>query len=124
MITVLIDFGIELFQNSTISFFTDNQVIDKNIKLPVYWNRQLLLLFKEAMTNALKHSKANKISLQIKFTDNFLMISLQDNGKGFDDTMIKRKNGIINMFKRASKIEGLLEIESSSGTKLTFTGKV
>lgn len=124
LITVLIDFGIELFQNSTISFFTDNQVIDKDIKLPVYWNRQLLLLFKEAMTNALKHSKANKISLQIKFTDNILMISLQDNGKGFDDTKIKRKNGIINMFKRAAKIEGLLEIESSSGTKLTFTGKV
>ncbi len=124
LITVLIDFGIELFQNSTISFFTDNQVIDKNIKLPVYWNRQLLLLFKEAMTNALKHSKANKINLQIKFTDNILMISLQDNGKGFDDTKIKRKNGIINMFKRAVKIEGLLEIESSSGTKLTFTGKV
>lgn len=121
LIIYLTEFGEELFANTGIKFLVDNKVTDAQ-PLPFYWSRQLLLLFKEAMTNTLKHSKTSLATLNVVIVKEELSISFQDFGKGFDTQKLKRKNGITNMHSRAKKIDGTLTIESINGTKITFKG--
>ncbi|WP_299435485.1 two-component regulator propeller domain-containing protein [uncultured Aquimarina sp.] len=119
----LTDFGEELFQNKGIIFKVEKHLSEENIKLPYYWSRQLLLLFKEAMTNSLKHAKATEVVLGFYVHNNILKISFSDNGVGFHSSELKRKNGLINMRKRAFKINGELVIHSENKTEILFRGK-
>ncbi|NJM81058.1 MAG: hypothetical protein HC854_18230 [Flavobacterium sp.] len=61
--------------------------------------------------------------MEIKLKDKTLQIIFSDNGKGFDLETLKRKNGLLNMQKRALKIKGQLLIESNNGTQIKFIGK-
>ena len=122
LIIYLSDFGEELFQNSDITFRIVRKLESKDVKLPNYWSRQLLLLFKETMTNCLKHSKASEVELIFILNENVLTIETKDNGQGFTYEKLKRKNGIINMQRRAAKIGGELIIESHKNTRVIFIG--
>lgn len=123
LIFYLKDFGEELFASTKIEFNIEINIDNTTIKLPYYWSRQLLLLFKEAMTNTLKYSEATHCVLKIKTKKNKLKIIFSDNGKGFDSATLKRKNGLLNMHKRANKIDGNLTIEAINGTEITFISK-
>ena len=124
LIIYLSDFGEELFQNSKITFKVEKEISQEIKKLPNYWSRQLLLLFKEAMTNSYKHSNATEVVLSINLKKNMLKIELKDNGKGFIESELKRKNGLDNMQKRTQKIEGELQIITGKETKIIFTGLI
>ncbi|TCI85513.1 sensor histidine kinase [Tenacibaculum sp. M341] len=117
------DFGESLFENTKISFYSSHNLNENQIVLPYYWSKQLVLIFKEAMTNVLKHSKASKVELDFHFDKNEVIISLKDNGIGFSEKEINRINGINNMKDRAKSIEQQLTINSSEkGTLVTFEG--
>lgn len=122
--TYLSDFGEDFFKKTKVKF-----VVKKNIsindKLPHYWNKQLIFIFKEALTNALKHSNCDLVTLTFIYTNHELTINCHDNGKGMSKEDLDSQNGIANMKNRAKKIDGLLVIHSevNKGTTITFTGK-
>lgn len=121
LFTYLSDFGEEFFESFDIDFFVDKQ-IKENIKLPYYWNRQIIMIFKEAMTNVVKHSKAKHVTLLIHQNDEKLLISLKDNGRGFNMDRLKHKNGLLNMKSRAKKIGAILNIHGDkNGTLVEFS---
>ncbi len=124
LIFALTDFGESLFEYSNIKFIVDNQVENAKFLLPNFWNRQLLLLFKEAMTNTYKHSKANKLDLVFKIDDAFLIIECNDNGIGFNQKNLTRQNGLLNLKKRVDKLKSKLMINSKLGTSVKFIGKI
>ncbi|MFP2997501.1 ATP-binding protein [Spongiivirga sp. MCCC 1A20706] len=120
LFTYLSDFGEEFFQPLDIDFFV-HKAIDRNMKLPHYWNRQIILIFKEAMTNTAKYSKATKSKLSINFKGSQLHIAFEDNGIGFKEDQLKRQNGLLNMRMRAKRIKGCLSIDSNAnGTSVNF----
>ena len=123
LIFYLKDFGEELFMSTKIKFHLEVKHDRDKVKLPYYWSRQLLLLFKEAMTNTLKYSEATHCVLKVKAKKNLIKITFSDNGKGFNPTTLKRKNGLLNMGNRAKKIDGKLEINSINGTQIIFISK-
>ena len=123
LIFYLKDFGAELFSSTSTQFNSLVDLGEIQVKLPYYWSRQLLLLFKEAMTNTFKYAQASNCILEVKLEKDYLQISFSDNGKGFNENELKRKNGILNMRKRASKIEGELEFFFNHGTTVKFTSK-
>ncbi|MGX7667529.1 sensor histidine kinase [Flavobacterium pedocola] len=124
LIVALTDFGEELFQNSDLKFVVENEVEQAKFLLPHYWNRQLLLLFKEAMTNTYKHSKAHHATLFFRLNDSKLEIVFKDDGIGYDRKMLSRQNGLVNLQKRADKIKGQLEISSVLGVTVRFLGQL
>lgn len=124
LIFTLTDFGESLFEYSSIKFIVNNQVEFTNLLLPNFWNRQLLLLFKEAMTNAYKHSQATQLNLIFKVEESFLIIECKDNGLGFDPDKIARQNGLLNLKKRVQKLSSELIINSISGTSIIFKGEI
>ena len=121
--TYLSDFGEDYFSKTKIKFVLENQ-IEQDKKLPYYWVKQLIYIFKEAMTNALKYSECDTLILKFEFVNNELRIACKDNGIGMEETDLQSNNGLLNMKKRALKIGGALSIETNKGkeTSIKFIG--
>ena len=88
-------------------------------KLSSNQQNQLTLMLKEAMSNVLKHSGANKIQIVISFQDNRCHFSITDNGKGFGKTILEKGLGMESMELRIKRIKGQTTMHSSSsGTSI------
>jgi ligand-binding sensor domain-containing protein/signal transduction histidine kinase len=111
------DFGIELFQDTEIAFSFEG--IDekwRTYRLPMDMSRNLIMIFKEALNNTLKYSKASKVSIEVELRrKNVLQLIIRDDGQGFDVQQGKRGNGINNMLTRAGRMNGRLYIDSREG---------
>jgi signal transduction histidine kinase len=70
------------------------------------------------MTNAAKHSNCSQVDFSINFSDNMALISIQDNGLGFDVDAVN-KRGLANMQKRLESINAKMEVLSNNeGTSI------
>lgn len=107
------DFGEELFSDSPIQFSVKSSGDLQQLKLPLDQKRHLLLLFKEAMHNALKHSNAKLVLLEATITGREVVFSLQDDGTGFDPATAYAGEGLKSMKNRAEKIGGIMRMESA-----------
>lgn len=75
----------------------------------------LLLIAKEAVTNALRHSNCSQLYVSISKKNGFISLEIKDNGQGFNENQLNRINGLINMRVRAEKLKGQCIIQSESG---------
>lgn len=75
--------------------------------------KNVVLIIKEALNNAVKYSGATQINivLQIQYKEAIIIVS--DNGKGIQQPE-KSGNGLANMKKRAGELSGSLEIKSNA----------
>jgi ligand-binding sensor domain-containing protein/two-component sensor histidine kinase len=107
-----------------ISFATISIEKFSDVKLPMDYRQNLFLIFKEAINNAIKHSKCKKLTLEANLSKDIFELVLKDDGVGIDYEVIKYGNGIQNMKTRANAIGGELIVDSSnSGTTIIFSGK-
>ncbi|MEL6388759.1 MAG: sensor histidine kinase, partial [Bacteroidota bacterium] len=95
-----------------------NQVdglLDEESSLHVY------RIIQELLNNALKHAQATDIDVQIINVADELVIMVQDNGKGFDQSSIQKGLGLDNLASRVNVLQGEMEIDSSlaRGTSVT-----
>ena len=82
--------------------------------LPV--RRSLLLGVKEAINNAAKYSGATELFLRIHRRGNQLVVSVEDNGTGFDLELVDpERNGLTNMTERMKEIGGRCRIITRAG---------
>jgi signal transduction histidine kinase len=115
----IVHFASELFDGDTIRCRLD---LPNNLPawpLPPDMRHNIFLIIKEALTNALKHSGAREVQVQLKISGQTLEILVQDDGKGFDPESLaddERRNGLRNMQRRAEAIRGKLELQSTPGT--------
>jgi signal transduction histidine kinase len=108
------DFGETLFGESDIRFLTDNK--SKNtLSLPFGYAREITLIFKEALTNVFKYSKAGEVRLMLTATPQGFEISVTDNGIGFNLQTTPMGNGLSNMQNRANKMKAEFSIFSEPG---------
>ena len=96
----------------------------ETVKLSMDWRRHIILIFKEAMNNCLKHAECQTVKLEFAVVANNLQIRLIDDGKGLPPET-PDGNGLRNMKKRANKINGTLKLISNSGkgTQIQFTSQ-
>jgi two-component system, NarL family, sensor histidine kinase UhpB len=88
--------------------------------------RNIYLLFKEAINNAVKYSNATLLDLNVKEDNTAIKIALQDNGDGFNVNVVKHGNGLDNMQQRAKDMQTDCIIESvkGKGTSITVVIKI
>jgi signal transduction histidine kinase len=87
-----------------------------DVDLPVDRRRNIYLFCKEALTNAIKYSAASIIELTMKEIDNKKIgFFIKDNGKGFDPSKVRKGNGLVNMQKRAEKMNGQFSLQTAPG---------
>jgi signal transduction histidine kinase len=94
--------------------------IDKNSNFSSLVGMNIFRVIQEAINNAIKYADANKIEVQISKTNQNFVISIIDNGKGFDMNTVALGNGLSNMEKRMSEIDAKIHIKSqlSKGTHI------
>jgi signal transduction histidine kinase len=94
-------------------FKIDDEVSD--IKLNMEARRDFFLVFKEAVNNAAKYSKASHVLIHVKMQNKKLVLVVQDDGIGFAIADADG-NGLGNMQKRAENLNGIVTIQSEKGT--------
>ena len=87
----------------------------------------LVRIVREAATNAVRHGKADRVSLHLSQDDGTAIVRVSDNGQGFDpsdESSAATGFGLTFIRQRTHSIEGSLEIESSPGSGTTVEVKV
>ncbi|HEV7924491.1 MAG TPA: ATP-binding protein [Verrucomicrobiae bacterium] len=87
-----------------------------SIVLELPFRRALLMAVKETLNNAVKHSEATELILRIAHPGQKLVVTVCDNGKGFDRTRLKPgRNGLSNIVQRLEEVGGVCEVTSHPG---------
>jgi hypothetical protein len=116
-------FASDLLESKGISYNLD-MVSDIPEKMNIELRQHFWLIFKELVTNAVRHSDATHVNISFRYTSGKILIVVSDDGKGFNPDDIKEGNGLRNIRKRSDKIGAVLTFSSSSaGTewKLEYT---
>lgn len=90
-------------------YFGEEKRLDNNLEIMIY------RVVQELVNNALKHSKASEIFVQLVQNPDSISFSVEDNGIGFN---IKEKysgNGIENIKSRITAFNGILDFKSEIG---------
>ena len=90
---------------------------DPALSLPPDLEEELYRITQEALNNALKHARATAISVEIKKQGLELLLSVRDNGRGFEVLGISEQSGLglRNIEERAAKIGAELALTSNAG---------
>lgn len=90
------------------------------VALPLQAAHMLRSIIREAVQNALKHANPRQVTVSVHVTDSRIMVSVADDGRGFDPAAAPRGNGLANLRDRAEAVDGRLSIDSSAaGTSVT-----
>lgn len=111
-------YAAEMFESKEIDYKID---IDVSIKVPldIKLRQDIWLIFKEMITNIVRHSKARNAKIHInKDSGNFVMM-VSDDGIGIEDPKINSGNGLSNIRFRAEKLKAsvTLSTEKEKGTE-------
>lgn len=117
-----------LLHESAIEFYFEEKGSFELLEFLPEVKRNLLLVFREAISNSMKHSKCTRIDCRMSSEGNRYQLSISDNGTGFDNAKISAGIGLKNMKSRMQAIGGTLTIiESKSGgvsIQLNWGGQV
>ena len=114
----IIQYAKRFFEPTEMLLKVHQPIILDDQELSSFKRRQLLLSIKEILNNILKHSQALLVEMEIEVEIKNLSIRMADNGIGISDT-VKKGNGIYNINKRITSIDGKLEIISlKNGTEI------
>lgn len=85
-----------------------------------YYLLTVYQIAREALMNALRHSGGNKIVFRCKNDGKRILLTVEDNGKGFDSFELKEKNhyGLAVIRERVGLLDGTFQIVSDNGTKV------
>jgi signal transduction histidine kinase len=97
---------------------TDIRLI-ADVRHPAETELTLYRVIQEALTNAVKHSRAEHVEVAVVEEGGMLRVRVADDGRGFDPTSATAGFGLAGMRERVGLLGGDLEIVSSdSGTEV------
>jgi signal transduction histidine kinase/ligand-binding sensor domain-containing protein len=85
--------------------------------LPADLRRQVFLIFKESVNNVARHSKPERVEIDLRLEGTTLLLKVTDNGKGFDlaEERGAGGHGLASMEQRAQGLGGRLHLISQPG---------
>ena len=99
-------------------FCGDDFKMERNLSTNIF------RIFQEAFTNIARHAHATKVVTKLEEKNGFMVLSIKDNGVGFDPKTTKNRNswGLVGMKERALmfQIELTIESENINGTLLSL----
>jgi signal transduction histidine kinase len=88
-----------------------------DIELDNELRRNIFLCVKESLNNVIKHAHATCVELTVQIARGRLMVQIKDNGQGLPAAVsASAGNGLKNIQRRMSSINGKCHIYNSSGT--------
>jgi signal transduction histidine kinase len=76
-------------------------------------------IVQESLTNIVRHAKATAVSVSVGYDGGDYLVTIADNGVGFDDSVDNEGRGLLGMRERADLLGGTLHVgESATGGAL------
>jgi two-component system sensor histidine kinase UhpB len=92
--------------------------------LPRLTPEQELVVYRvaqEALTNALRHADAGALRFSLRFDGDEIVLTVEDDGRGFDSALVATASGIRGMRERALLVRGRLDVDSAPGRGTVVT---
>ncbi|MBI3140170.1 MAG: GAF domain-containing protein [Sphingobacteriales bacterium] len=113
------EFAAEILEPARINYyFNEEGELDK-VQLNLEQRKDIYMIFKEALNNAVKYSGATEINITLQKREEALRMILMDNGNGFDSAGTFPGNGLKNMQGRSAEMKAGLRIDSIKGAGTT-----
>ena len=114
------DFFIDVFDASNIECVYEIDHSTEKAITGILSRKYLLLIAKEAINNAIKHSSASQLFIRLYPDGDMVNLEIEDNGIGFDESSFKNGNGLTSLRERTSRLQGSLLIDNviPQGTKI------
>lgn len=104
-----------LLQEAHIQLTWAIDVPQSALSLPRQAVLQLLRIAQEALTNVLKHARAQSVRIELRHSSDMLELEVLDDGTGADLSNGKTGHGVGNMRARARQLGGELDVRSRPG---------
>ncbi len=118
------NYAADLLASRNMDFQFEAKDVPELLHLTIDQRKNIFLIFKEGVYNAVKYAACSAISTNIYKEVDHLHVELCDNGKGYDVNTKSsyNGNGLINMKRRAEEIGGQFSISSEigKGTKISL----
>jgi ligand-binding sensor domain-containing protein/two-component sensor histidine kinase len=92
-----------------------------SLKLGMNVRRDLLLIFKEAVNNCARHSRCERVEIDLRIEGPRLVLTVVDHGVGFDPSKQSDGQGLRSMERRAHRLNGSLGITAGPGGGTAIT---
>lgn len=95
-------------------------------KLAMEQRKNLYLIFKEAVSNAVRHSRCERIKVSLRMVNGRIELVVEDDGVGLPEAATRGGslggNGLGNMVRRAGEIGGEVQVLAGAmkGTRVVF----
>ena len=103
------------------SFEGDMEILDGEISISLY------RIVQESLTNVVKHAEASNVKIRIAIIDynnsQYVDMVIEDNGRGFDNTVTRPGLGLLGMRERVAVLQGSLQLDTrpGAGVRITIT---
>lgn len=109
--------------NVKLKFSESGLLNDQKLNMEV--RKNIYLIAKEAINNAIKYSECKNLSVDIKKIKDRLVLVISDDGKGFDPATAVNGNGLRNISERAQEMNAELDFKTScNGTTVKVSLKI
>jgi signal transduction histidine kinase len=93
-------------------------------RLPVEVETAIFRIVQEALTNVVKHARAQRVSVLLTRADGRIKAVIEDDGTGFDPSTTDGGIGLIGMRERIELLDGSLVVETSATSGTTVAAEV
>jgi PAS domain S-box-containing protein len=88
----------------------EEEKISPDIKLALF------RIIQEKISNVVKHSEATELKIEIRLSDDWIILQLIDNGQGFDEKVVKKGLGLNNIRNRVEYYKGNMQLRTAPGS--------
>jgi len=119
-------FADDLLMARGIEFTFAGPGVERDIPIETDIRREVFLIFKEALNNAVRHSACSHIEIVLGIDRKGVMLKITDDGTGFDSRQSNGGHGLTNMRRRGENISGTVEIlaEAGQGTMIALQAPI
>jgi signal transduction histidine kinase len=117
------NFAQEMFalKNIDFSFIMDPDV--SHLSLPIDARKNILLIFKEAVNNIIKHAHCKTVRIEMRTREDTFIMTIEDDGRGPIQRGAGKGHGLENMKTRARNVGAELAVDSipEGGTRVRLS---
>ncbi|MFK7749618.1 MAG: ATP-binding protein [Kordia sp.] len=95
--------------------FLFNNEVNSKMKFTAIQGMHLFRVIQEAINNSLKYADANLVTVNFKEVGKQIILTIKDDGIGFQKETVQLGNGLYNMQKRMDEINAYIDINSKPG---------
>lgn len=119
--TALKDFCNSIYQSTGLQIIYQSFDLNDN-SIPQNKTSAIYRIIQELVNNILKHANAKKAIVQLIKKEDILSITVEDDGKGFDELILKNNSGIgyLNLQNRVAYVGGHLTLETAANKGTTI----